>query len=90
MTVNEAIASTYLVGTRDTLKDAAITLPTMIKKAFGESISLKWPPAADKLGSLTQNQLPEELPKFLNVVFSVQDPKSEKCEKSKRLIYSIG
>ena len=90
MTVNEAIFSSYLAGTRDTMKDAAITLRTMIKKAFDESTTLKWPPTADKLGALIQDQLPEELLKFLNVVFSRQDLKSVKCKKTRCLIYSVG
>ena len=75
MTVNEAIVSSYLPGTTDTLRDAAITLRTLIKKAFDESTSLKWPPTADELGALTQDQLTEELLKFLNVVFYGQDLK---------------
>ena len=73
MTVNEAIVSSYLAGTRDTLKDAAITLRTSIKKAFDKSTSLKRPATVDELGALTQNQLLEELLKFLNVAFSGQD-----------------
>ena len=44
MTVTEAIVSSYLAGTRDTLKYAAITLRAMIKKVFDEPTSLKWPP----------------------------------------------
>ena len=90
MTVNEAIVSSYLAGTRDTLKDADITLRTMIKKAFDESTSLKWQPKADELGALIQDKIPEKLLTFLNVVFSRQDPKSEKCKKKRCLIYSIG
>ena len=90
ITVNEAIVSSYLAGTRDALKDAAITLRTMIKKAFDEFTLIKWPPTADELGALTQDQLPEELLKFFNVVLSGKDPKSEKCEKTRRLIHSIG
>ena len=42
MTVNQAIVSYHLAGTRNTLKDATITLQTMIEKAFHESTSLKW------------------------------------------------
>lgn len=44
MTVTEAIVSSYLAGTRDTLKDTAITLRAMIKKVFDEPTSVKWPP----------------------------------------------
>ena len=39
----------------DILKDAPITLRTMIKKAFDESASLKWPPKADELRALTED-----------------------------------
>ena len=90
MTVTDGILSSYLAGTRVTLQEAAITLRTVIKKEFDESISLKWPVTADVLGALTQDQLPEELLKFLHVVFSGQDTKTEKCEKMHRLIYSTG
>lgn len=90
MTVTDGILSSYLAGTRVTLQEAAITLRTVIKKEFDESISLKWPVTADVLGALTQDQLPEELLKFLHVVFSGQDPKTEKCEKMHRLIYPTG
>ena len=62
----------------------------MIKKALDESTSLKWPPTADELGALTQDQLLKERLKFLNVVFSGQDPESEKHEATCRLIYSVG
>ena len=59
MTVNQAVVCSYLAGTRNTLKDAAITLRTMIKKGFDESTSLRWPPTADELGALNQDHLPE-------------------------------
>ena len=90
MTVNDAFVSSYLAGTRDILKDAAITLRTMIIKAFDESTLSKWPPTAEELRELTQDQLPEELLKFLNVVLLGQDRKSEKCEKTRCLIYPVG
>ena len=88
MTVNEAIVSSYLAGTRDTLKDAASNLRTMSKRV-DESTSLKWLPTADELGALTQDQLHKELLKFLNLVFLGPDTISEKCKKTRRLIYSI-
>ena len=90
MTVNDAFVSSYLAGTRDILKDAAITLRTMIMKASDEYTLSKWSPTAEELGDLNQDQLPEELLKFLNMVLLGQDPKSQKCEKTRRLIYSIG
>ena len=33
--------------------------------------------------------MPEKFLKFYNVVFSGQDPKSGKCEKTRRLIHSV-
>ena len=72
------------------MKEATVTQPTVIKKAFDESASLKWPPTADEIGALTQDQLPKELLKFLNVVFPGREPDSEKCGKTHRMIYSIG
>ena len=54
-----------------------ITLRTMIKNAFDESVALIWLPTPDELEALTQDQLPEELLKFLNVVFSAREPKSD-------------
>ena len=67
----------YLAGTKDTLKAAAITLRAMIKRTFDETTSFKWTPTADELGAFTQDQLPEELFKFLNVILSGQDPNSD-------------
>ena len=90
MTVDEAIISSYLAGTRDTLKDAAATLRAVIKKAYDKSTKLQWPPTAEELGNVTEEQLPEELLKFLNLVFSGKEPSSEKCEKTRRLVLSIG
>ena len=72
------------------MKEITVTQPTVIKKAFDESASLKLPPTADEIGALTQDQLPKELLKFLNVVFPGREPDSEKCGKTHRMKYSIG
>ena len=76
MTVDQAIISSYLAGSRDTLKDAAVTLREVIKKSYEKSAKLQWPPTANQLGNMNQEQLPDELLKFLNLVFSGKEPSS--------------
>ena len=50
----------------------------------------KWPPTADELSKLSEDQLPKELLKFLNIVFSRKQLQSERCEKTRRFVYSVG
>ena len=82
MTVNEAIVSSCFAGTRDTLKDATVSLRTEIKKAFNES---------NKMNPHSMN-LPHQNDhrRFLNMLCLGQDPKSNKCKKTRCLINSTG
>ncbi|RXN10737.1 hypothetical protein ROHU_010833 [Labeo rohita] len=62
----------------DQMKDAALSLHNIIKKAFLESSVLPWPPTADELKA--SNLLPKELDRFLTLVLS--GASDSKCEKT--------
>ena len=86
----DAIACAYRLGTADRLKDTGLYLRQVIQKAFEESSDLSWPPTADELDMRAKIELPEELKEFLNIVLSGSGQEVEKCERTRRLVYSIG
>jgi len=87
LTVGEAVSQVYKVATKDSIKEVALMLRGIIRRAFKEGKDLPWPPTAADL-TVNTDMLPEELQKFLNLVIS-GNPTS-KCEKSERLVLSIG
>ena len=90
ITVNDAVAAAYLAASKDLLKHAAITLRQLILKAFEESSDMPWPPTADELLDPSVCQVPEELTRFLNLIFAGQDSEFVECKKTLRLVWSIG
>ena len=90
ITLDDAIASAYKLGTVDFVKHSALCLRQSIEKAFHEMPDLPWPPTADELNARSENEVPETLKEFLHFVISGSDSSSEQCEKTQRLIYSIG
>ena len=89
ITLANAVAHAYKLGTADQLKDVALILRGIIMKAFKESPALPWPPTADDLDVKPSDQLPEELVKFLNLVLGGTSEVEKKCEKTQRLVFSI-
>ena len=47
-------------------------------------------PTAEELDKQADEELPEGLTRFLNLVLCGSDSMLEKCEKTERLVYSIG
>jgi hypothetical protein len=86
----DAIACAYRLGTADHMTDTALYLRQVILKAFKESADLSWPPTADELDKRAREELPDELKRFLNLVLSGCGPQVETCEKTRRIVYSIG
>ncbi len=82
------MACAYKLGTADKMKHAALSLHYIIKKAFLESSALPWPSTADELHKQADTMLPEELDRFLTLVLSGAGV--PKCEKTHRLVLSIG
>ena len=78
LSVADAIAYAYQLGSKDKLEECAIFLRKTIQHAFEESESVPWPPTAADLD--VDPSIPKELTKFLK--FVVSGDNSSKCEKS--------
>ena len=75
--------------TLDNLKDMALLLRSSIIRSFREMDNLPWPPTANDLDLNLNEQLPKELIKFIYIVLDGTESEI-KCEKTERLVYSIG
>ena len=49
ITVVDALAQAYTLGSKDKFENAALLLRSNIQQAFGESQSLPWPPTSDDM-----------------------------------------
>ena len=85
--IAEAVAASYLLASKDHLKDRAKYLQDSILNAFIKSKEMTWPPT---LEDITSEPLPEELQCFLNLVLSGNEPEMVQDDRTKRFIYSIG
>lgn len=88
LSVSDAVAHAYQLGSKDKYQDVALLLRRTILKTFRESKTLPWPPTADDLLTSLDNLLPSDLMNFLTLIIS-GDADIEKCEKTKRLVLSI-
>ena len=90
MSVAEAVAFAYKLGSKDKYEDVALLLRSSIQQAFKDSEPLPWPPSADDLEVKSSDELlPSDLLKFLNYVIS-GDADVERCEITRRIVLSIG
>ena len=90
ISVADAVAYAYKLGSRDKYEDVALLLRSSIQRAFKESKPLPWPPSADDLEVNSSDELlPSDLVKFLNYVIS-GDAHVVKCEKTERIVLSLG
>lgn len=90
ISVTDAVTYAYMLGSKDKYEDVALLLRGIIQQTFNESKSLPWPPTADDLEvSSSDELLPLDLMKFLNLIIS-GDADMEKCEKTRRIVLSIG
>ena len=90
ISVADAVAYAYKLGSRDKYEDVALLLRSSIQRAFKESKPLPWPPSADDLEVNSSDELlPSDLVKFLNYVIS-GDAHVVRCEKTERIVLSIG
>ena len=51
---------------------------------------MPWPSTIDNIEKMLTEKLPEELERLLNLIFSGNEPNTEKCERKKRFVNSIG
>jgi len=90
ISIRDAVAYAYKLGSQDKYVDVALQLRSIIKQAFNDSKPLPWPPTADDLeANSSEKFLPPDLVKFLNFVIS-GEVDVEKCEKTRRIVLSIG
>ena len=88
--VADAVGFAYKLGCSDKYEDVAQLLHSKIRQGFNESKSLPWPPTADDLEVKDADELlPPDIKKFLNLLI-FNDMDVAKCEKSSRIVLSIG
>lgn len=88
ITVAEAVAYSYKLGSVDKYAEVALHIRALIQKAYRESKEIPWPPTADDLEINPGNILPNELLRFLALVFTGAPEAVE--DKISRFILSIG
>ena len=91
ITLDEAISNAFELASTNEIKDVALTLHSIIQKAFKESEDLPWPPTVHDLNALKMDELfPSELVEFMAVLLNgTSETSGEMSEKNRRLVYSI-
>ena len=89
ITVVDALAQAYTLGSEEKFENAALLLRSNIQQAFRESQSLPWPPMSDDMELSCNRLLPSDLGQFLNIVLNRKE-EMNMSEKMKLLVNSIG
>jgi hypothetical protein len=89
ITVSDALAQAYSLGSADKYQDVALLLRGLILRAFKESKDLPWPPTANDMELNAESLLPPDLVRFLSLVMAGKED-TDMSEKTKRLVFSIG
>ena len=90
MSVSDAVVQAFELGSKHRIMETVCFIRGLIQKAFSVATPLAWPPTADDLDTTSmEKQLPPDLLKFLSFVVS-GSADVDKCEKTKRVILSIG
>ena len=84
------VAASYLLASKDHLKDTTKYIRDSIRSAFRKSKEMTWPLTLEDVKKLASEPLPEELQRFLSLVFSGIEPEMVQDDRTKRFIYSIG
>ena len=87
ITVADAVACAYNLASVDKMKDIAVLLRGVIRRAFGKTQAPPWPPTPDEL-DISSADLPQELVTFLTFVIAGKPEVSS--DKTQRLVLSIG
>ena len=67
LTMDDAVARAYILASTDKTNYVALLLRGLIMQAFKETEKPPWPPSAEDM-SITPNQLPKELQRFLHLM----------------------
>ena len=84
------MAASYLLASKDHLKDTAKYIRDSILQAFRKSKEMTWPLTLEDVKKLVSQPLSEELQRFLSLEFSGKEPEMVQDDRTKRFIYSIG
>ena len=86
----EAVADAYRLGSRDKYYEIAMLLCGVIQQAFNKSKPLARPPTVDDLDiDPSESLLPSELMQFLNLIIT-GEADTERSDKDRRIVLSIG
>ncbi len=89
ITVCDALARAYTLGSGDKYQDVALLLRNIILRAFKVSKELDWPPTADDMQLSCEDLLPQEVIRFLSLVMAGKEA-GQSSEKTRRLIFFVG
>ena len=70
LSISNTVSTSYLAATKDQLKDTAAYLREIITEAFKNTLPL----IVEDLDEMARENSPEELERFLNLVFSGNEP----------------
>ena len=84
------MAASYLLASKDHLKDTAKYIRDSILQAFRKSKEMTWPLTLEDVKKLASQPLSEKLQCFLSLVFSGNESEMVQDDRTKRFIYSIG
>ena len=90
LSTSNAVAASYLSASKDKLSEAAVYLRNVILEAFKKSKEMPWPPTAEDIQRISEEHLPDELSRFLNLVVSGVERENDQCQRTKRVVFSIG
>ena len=90
ISIAEAVAASYLLASKDHLKDTAKYIRDSILQAFRKSKEMTWPLTLEDVKKLASQPLSEKLQCFLSLVFSGNESEMVQDDRTKRFIYSIG
>ena len=90
ITVADAVPFVYTLACTDKLEDVALLLRGAINQTYSNSKALPWPPTSEDMEIMPDKLLPECLCRFLNLLLAGTPTVPEKCEKTRRLVMSIG
>ena len=90
LSTSNAVAASYLAASKDKLSDTAVYLRGVILEAYKKSKEMPWPPTIEDIQRISNENIPEELSRFLHLVVSFNEPENEHCLRTKRLVFSMG
>ena len=86
ISIAKAVAVSNLTTSEYKLKDVATFMKKVVLKAFESLKEISWTPAVDDIEKMLTGKLPEELERFLNLIFSGCEQNTKKYKQTKCFI----